>query len=142
MWGSITANGLNSKMYKMGILIHHIVPWCGHVFQQDNFPVHTTGHVQNYLHRKEANVLPWPPASPDLSPIENLWALLKREIGVVHLGPGSTERKQDQLWNVIKETWEWLKGEARKATILQNYYGGMPWRIRELKGAKRGYTRH
>ena len=50
------------------------------IFQQDNAPVHTAYIVQDALNELECEIMEWPPYSPDLNPIENLWALLKAEI--------------------------------------------------------------
>jgi transposase len=33
------------------------------------------------LARKKVKLLSWPPQSPDLTPIENLWKQIKRRIG-------------------------------------------------------------
>jgi hypothetical protein len=40
--------------------------------QQDNHSVHKAGIAQKFLARMKVKLLPWPPSSPDLAPIENL----------------------------------------------------------------------
>lgn len=46
----------------------------------DGASVHTAGIVKQLLVEMGIKVMNWPPYSPDLNPIENLWALLKAEI--------------------------------------------------------------
>jgi hypothetical protein len=51
------------------------------IFQQDNDKVHTSGIVQKWLKIKRIKTLDgWPPGSSEISPIENLWFLMKREL--------------------------------------------------------------
>ncbi|GAB0088231.1 hypothetical protein DMENIID0001_026240 [Sergentomyia squamirostris] len=50
------------------------------ILQQDNAPIHKAKIITKYLAEAGANVMTWPPQSPDLSPIENLWAMLKIKI--------------------------------------------------------------
>lgn len=55
------------------------------VLQQDGDPAHNDASsvcaAYNKQHNKSITVLPhWPPHSPDLNPIENLWALVQRQV--------------------------------------------------------------
>ncbi|KAJ5104253.1 hypothetical protein N7532_004782 [Penicillium argentinense] len=50
------------------------------IFQHDNAPTHTARVVRDALAEMNIEVMEWPPHSPDLNPIENLWALLKAKI--------------------------------------------------------------
>src|SRR5262249_55954312 len=46
-------------------------------FQHDNDPKHTANATKE---EHGIEVLNWPPNSPDLNPIENLWAWMKRKV--------------------------------------------------------------
>ena len=49
--------------------------------QQDNDPKHTSKCTRDYLSDKKILTLDWPAQSPDINHIENLWHVLKVEVG-------------------------------------------------------------
>ena len=60
---------------------HHII------FQQDNARSYVARVCQDFLANHNINPLDWPPYSPDLSPIEQLWDEMDRRVRGVGMSP-------------------------------------------------------
>ena len=60
----------------------------GSIFMQDNAPIHKARLVHdwlsNFARENGLRILDWPPHSPNLNRIENLWKLLKDGIVKYH----------------------------------------------------------
>jgi len=70
------------------------------IFQDDNAPCHRARIVTGWIDERWDH-LEWPPHSPDLSPIENVWALVKdllwRRRAQIH--------DRDDLWREAQRAW-------------------------------------
>ena len=67
----------------------------------DNAKCHTTKVAIEWRVKKKIPCLPWPAQSPDLNPIENLWAIFKRKISARRHRIHNAEKMQ----RVAQEEW-------------------------------------
>jgi transposase len=72
------------------------------IFQQDNASSHKARVCLNWFEEHEIELLEWPAMSPDLNPIENLWAELKRRLGEYEYPPGGVL----ELWERVQDVWD------------------------------------
>ena len=111
----------------------------GMVFMQDNARIHTAKKVQKWFEEEGIPLIEWPPYSPDLNPIEHLWAQLKQWIGdnypeLIHMG--KSEEDYQRLFQAIREGWEAIGQEAINKLIKS-----MDIRVNAILLAKGWYTR-
>ncbi|UYV70496.1 Transposase [Cordylochernes scorpioides] len=75
------------------------------LYQQDNARPHTARISQQAL--QDVQMLPWPPYSPDLSPIEHVWDIIGRRL---HALP--QPRSEDELWQMVEREWRAIPKDA------------------------------
>ena len=103
------------------------------MFQQDNDPKHRAKSVQDWLSDQAFAVLEWPPQSPDLNPIEHLWAHLKRELNRYDSPP----KGMLELWERVQAEWDKIDRITCIALI-----DSMPRRIFAVLKAKGKWTKY
>ncbi len=89
---------------------------------QDNAPAHKSNKASAFLRAKlPGRVVLWPPRSPDLSPIENAWAELKRRVNQ------RSPKDIGQMERMAVAEWAKLASDKK---FLAALYGSMERRLR------------
>ncbi|ORD95505.1 TCB2 [Hepatospora eriocheir] len=70
-----------------------------YIFMHDNDPKHTSRLVTDWINEKNIDVLDWPIQSPDLNPIEAVWAYVKTKLSKFG------KLNKNELREKIKEIW-------------------------------------
>jgi hypothetical protein len=140
-WGFITSDGIgmllkcSNRMTAydyLSIMERAAVPACssfGMMYIDDNAPIHRAHVVQQWKAQYGVPCLDWPPYSPDMNPIENVWSYLKKKIQRFPNRPQTLE----ELDFVVLSIWGSIP-----LTYITSLYDSMPERLKKCMTSK-GY---
>jgi hypothetical protein len=100
------------------------------IFMQDNARPHTSPVVTDYYHENNVQMLDWPPQSPDLNPIEQVWGIMKQKLYTEKSFPTS---KTDLIARFFK-IWEELP-----ASLFVSLSDSVPERLELVLKNKGGW---
>lgn len=102
---------------------------------QDNSPIHTCRAVREWFARHpHITLLPHPPRSPDLNPMEHIWAAMVRKMPDLE-----RPRTRGAVIAATLEAWEQLR-RAPGQPFTAELVASMPRRLNAVLGAGGGYT--
>ena len=115
------------------------------IFQQDNAPPHVAGITREFLkttgNEHGFTFIEWPPNSPDMNPIEHLWAHLKLELYRQYPDTTTLKGSPNTIKTILRprlnKLW-WNIGES----VLEKLVESMPRRVQALINAKGWYTEY
>ena len=140
VWGCITAHGvgdlcwvegtMNAEYYET-VLRDYLAAsrdWYSmdpakFIFQHDNVSIHTAKSVTKYLKQARIKVMKWPPNSPDINPIERVWAYIKKRLDEYPTPPETLQ----QLFDRLVDIWTSLP-----KNFLAELYAELPAKMRML----------
>lgn len=130
-WGAIGCDGpvtpivriegpFDSRKYET-IIRTHVIPMMdkfndegkARIFMQDNSPPYTAADVMALFSEQSFDLMDWPPLSPDLNPIENVWSYIESNCS-------KTPPKNEANFNsTLEEHWNALVTNRRKFYFLE-----------------------
>lgn len=113
--------------------IRDLVPHGHFLYMHDNAPCHKAHAVANFLDQNGIEVLPWPPYSPDMNPLENLWNIVKKR---VHRYSFSSK---EQLFQQISDIWH---NDPTLRGCCSTLIDSMPRRVSAMCKSQGGYTKY
>ena len=143
VWGGISSRGKTElhfftssidSLYYQDILDEVLIEEANTLYPdgwylvQDNARPHVSCSTKSFSQQRSVNVLDWPSLSPDMNPVENVWALMKHEV------EKSLPTTLAQLKSVIQDVWQNIEAE--------HFCSSMPNRIAQcltLEGATTSY---
>jgi transposase len=102
------------------------------VLMEDNAPIHTAKICSDFQNTEKINkITNWPPQSPDLNPIKNVWKVLKTNVQTLY-NPKSVKEMQE----VLKLAWDNFP-----QSTLRKIVNSMPEQMEEVIKKGGGPTR-
>jgi hypothetical protein len=137
VWGCFSARGVGELIWFQGKVagidyrkvirnylvksIKRLFPNGNFIFMQDNDPKHKAHDTLNLLKRLHIPTMEWPPYSPDLNPIENLWSILDQKL------KERTVRTEQELYDILEAAWNTIAPDT-----LTGLVHSMPQRCKEV----------
>lgn len=129
--GRRTAQDFVDQVYKGPL--HEFLQQCDQpILMEDGAPIHRSNAPKVWRESHGVIKLEWPPQSPDLNPIENLWKQLKDAVQK----RSATIKTAADLKNALVEAWNDIEKDSWNVLI-----DSMPERIDAVLKAKGGSTR-
>ncbi len=148
VWGAMSWHGVSELSIVQGtmrtgnyietlqaFLLPKVAEWYGDgpcTYQQDNAPCHKSLASRQFLQQQNFAVMDWPAYSPDMSPIENLWAIVKQEVHA------STSTSKVELVARLRQVW----ASDRIKEVCKTLIEGMHRRTQALVAARGGVTKY
>ena len=150
VWGAFSYDSRTSLIRIRGtftkdkykkILQETLLPYAESVFcnvrnfllQEYNCSVHRASAIRQYLSSKQVVRMTWTPQSPDLSPVENVWGLIKRKLRSLTQYP----RNEDELFETVEQMWPEIP-----QLYFQRLVASMPNRARSVVNRKGSSTKY
>jgi len=143
VWGAIRADGrraifkcgnsVDSREYQR--ILSEAIPQIyssRYVLMHDGATCHTSASTRSYLRENSIRMLEnWPPQSPDINIIENLWDLLKTNV-------------RNRLPQTIDDLWQYTQEEFFNIPndYISNLYHSLPRRVLSIVHKKGGTTKY
>lgn len=146
VWGCVSAAGVGKLVFIDGIMDKfaycriladnlrcsaELLGLEDFIFQQDNDPKHTSKLLKDFFTQNNINLLPWPAQSPDLNPIEHVWAHMKKEVAKYN------PKNKQELKERLQQVWDAIDPE-----FLQRLVSSMCNRTKAVIEAKGMHTRY
>ena len=108
------------------------------LFMQDNAACHKAIEVLEFLAEHNVPVMEWPPQSPDLNPIENLWTEFKARFhprfSELFNHPSKSLEARYRYGEIMKEVWY-----SQDMELVEVFIESMPRRVQAVIAADGGW---